>query len=253
MHSIGDKWYQAYGNDLQDAISWIQTEMKKAHIFYESRVCNGLNDVSAVSFWNGGLFELIYGCVLHSRAEYRHYSCKWLEKLACSFRNWLRFTVDKKVVCPFTYWTGIHTRVLEHQVDEYNRIYQEAVKKWPYLKEELILGDECGYMWIKPGDYGDVSGSRLYRQYWKDYSSTALTAYDFVYNGYNMTYVDVDGKSKRCYSKTSDFSVTHLSKNKFLVRYCSDGKMLEELVSTLEHFNKLCTDEGFKENALAKQ
>lgn len=55
---------------------------------------------------------------------------------------------------------------LEEQYEAYNKTFQLACQKWPYLTDELI-SDIDHYDLIKPGKYGEIDGKKIHDKYWK--------------------------------------------------------------------------------------
>lgn len=62
--------------------------------------------------------------------------------------------------------TKWYTRYLKRKEEDYNRVFQEACKKWPDVTEELIC-DIDGWSMIHPCKWGDIDGKKIHDKHWK--------------------------------------------------------------------------------------
>ena len=122
--------------------------------------------------------------------SYRRYQWDWLKKFVDKFHQFLYYTIDlgqiepwkitetydeyvKRVqnrkwkgLCHYSQKIGLTNLVIKHQEKHYNKAFQLACKKWPNIKDELIVMVD-GYALIKPCKWGDVDGTEIHKKYWK--------------------------------------------------------------------------------------
>lgn len=198
MHMWGDEWFEKYGDDLYNAIDWIESELRKNGI----RVCGkekfGSYRDEYLCWWDGSLSQLLFGVSKYLRGPLNPSKIGWIrnvqEKL-CDFVYWridmgwtgkmmrekdtnrqmelikARFSdkdgnpVKRGLRAKVT-GTGFYRRFCERKKNAYNKVFQMACKKWPHIVDELVV-DVDGWEWIKPCKWGDVDGTAIHRKYWK--------------------------------------------------------------------------------------
>lgn len=101
-------------------------------------------------FWDGGIWSLFYPGYVYIKPSWR----------------FIYFTLDFKLVIPFTRATSILWLGHWWQRQVYNYAIQRACKKYPHLTENLVRGID-GYELVKPGIFGKVDGTKIHNKYWR--------------------------------------------------------------------------------------
>ena len=189
MHYWGDEWFKKNGNDLYDAIKYIEEYLHKHHIGVCGKEKYGTYRDEYLRFWNGGIYEILFGYRGYI-GTYHRYKCEWFENLVNKIHNFIYFTIDCgyisqkkeetwkdytkrykkrwwKGLCHVNEKIGLTKFVNDIQAKHYNIAFQNACKKWPHLIDELI-SDADGYKMIKPGKYGDINGEEIHCKYWQE-------------------------------------------------------------------------------------
>ena len=71
-----------------------------------------------------------------------------------------------KGLCFYNDKIGLTKLVNNYQAKMYNKVFQQACKKWPDIIDELVV-DTVGYEMIKPCKWGNVDGELIHSKYWK--------------------------------------------------------------------------------------
>lgn len=164
MHCWGDEWFEKNGDDLYNAIDFIDQRLRKCGIWVYSKEKYGSRRESVLSFWNGGLYLLLFGyrCWIGTHKVYP----QWLSKIVNNIHHFIYYTLDYKVLCPLSRKIGLTKLVQKWQASQYNKAYQLACKQWSNVIDELICDVE-GYMMIKPCKWGNIDGEEIHKKYWK--------------------------------------------------------------------------------------
>lgn len=164
MHFWEDDWFKKNGDDLYNAIDFIETYLRKHGIGVCGKEKYGTYRDEFLHFWDGGLYTAIFGyrCYIGTFNKYP----KWLENIVNKIHHFIYFTLDRCVIRPFTNFTKIHKLVFNYQAKHYNKAFQLACKKWPNVTDELIVMVN-GYQLIKPCKWGNVDGEEIHKKYWK--------------------------------------------------------------------------------------
>ena len=188
MHYWGDEWFKKNGDDLYEAISYIENYLRKHHIGVCGKEKFGTYRDEYLTFWNGGIYHILFGYRGYI-GTYHRYRCEWFKNLVNKIHNFIYFTIDQgsisskegesfqkyskrynerkwKGLCDLNYKIGLTKLVNDRLAKHYNIAFQNACKKWPNLIDELIC-DVDGYMMIKPGKYGDIDGEAIHNKYWQ--------------------------------------------------------------------------------------
>lgn len=188
MHCWGDEWFQKNGNDLNNAIDFIEENLHKYGIGVCGKEKYGTYRDEYLHFWNGGLYEILFGYRVWI-GSHRRYKWSWLGELVNKIHRFIYYRLDYG--CPKTIegeslkdnstrfknrkWKGlIHYNskigltklVYNYQAKMYNKVFQLACKKWPNIIDELIVMID-GYKLIKPCKWGNVDGEEIHKKYWK--------------------------------------------------------------------------------------
>jgi hypothetical protein len=149
-HHWGDAWFEANGNDLYSAISFIMKTWKRYGRIGSRGKEKWGNFQDYPTFWDGGIHELIYPGYVYIQ------------------RPFIYFKLDRYIIKPFTKYTGLHRLGLWYQFQVYNYVIQRACKKYPNLVDELVSDLDC-YELVKPGIFGNVCGMTIHSKHWKTY------------------------------------------------------------------------------------
>jgi len=187
MHNWGDEWFEKNGDDLYSAIKYIEDYLHEHHIGVCGKEKYGTYRDEYLRFWDGGLYQLLFGYRLCIRS-YRKYKWEWLSEFVDKIHSFIYFKIDHGSVSrrknetieehgkryANRKWKGlshINTKIgltkliNDIQAKHYNIAFQNACKKWPNVTTELIVMTE-GYQMIKPGKYGDVDGQKIHDKFW---------------------------------------------------------------------------------------
>lgn len=188
MHYWGDEWFKLNGKDLNDAINFIEKNLRKYHIGVCGKEKYGAYEDEYLRFWNGGIYEILFG--------YRAYIGTWnfnkylyLQKFINKIHHFIYHKIDQgtpskkenesfeeyskryekrnwKGLIHYSKKIGLLDLVHKYQAKMYNKVFQTACKKWPNVIDELIVDIE-GYKMIKPCKWGNIDGEEIHKKYWK--------------------------------------------------------------------------------------
>lgn len=187
MHYWGDEWFKSNGKDLNNAINFIETYLRKHHIGVCGKEKYGAYRDEYLRFWSGGLYEILFGYSVYI-GTWRFKNHPKLQSLINKIHHFIYYKVDcgnpekfenetfEEYSTRFKNrkWKGLHhysnqiglTKLIQdHQAKYYNKAFQLACKKWPNVKDELIVMVD-GYKMIKPCRWGDVDGEEIHNKYW---------------------------------------------------------------------------------------
>ena len=187
MHYWGDSWFQEHGENLYAAISYIEKNLRKYHIGVYGKEKYGCYRDDYLSFWNGGLYQIIWGYRMY-QGTFIQYPFKWMTNLANKIHKFIACWLDSGCIKmkegesiqelsqrQDKYWwkglkyytgkLGLTKLINDHQAKMYNKVFQKACKKWPDVIDELICDTE-GYQMIKQCKYGDIDGKTIHDKYW---------------------------------------------------------------------------------------
>lgn len=160
-HFWGDNW--EYWDDLYKAIDEIGAKCKRKHIYICGKEKFGTYREEMFSWWNGGLYELIWG-YRSFKCSYVSYKRKWQKncanKIHCIVSN-----IDEKFWIPFNRKFHIDRLIYKCAMRNYNKIFQSVCKKYPHIIPELST-DLAHYEAIIPGKYGTLDGILLLIAHW---------------------------------------------------------------------------------------
>lgn len=188
MHDWGDDWFKSNGEDLNDAINFIEKNLHKYHIGVYGKEKYGTYRDEYLHFWSGGLYEILFGYhvwigtnsfrrfpkiqnmvnkihhFIYYKVDYgtpEKYEDESFEEYSIRFKNrkW-------KGLIHYSSKIGLTELVYNYQAKMYNKVFQLACKKWPNVIDELIVGIE-GYKLIKPCKWGNINGEEIHKKYWK--------------------------------------------------------------------------------------
>lgn len=164
MHYWGDEWFEKNGNDLYEAINFIEKNLRKHQIGVCGKEKYGTYRDQFLNFWSGGLYDLLFGhrCYIGTFRKYP----KWIGAIIDSIHRFIYYKLDYHVICPINRKLGLEKLVHDYQAKMYNKTFQLACKKWPNVITELIV-DIDGYEMIKPCRWGNVDGTSIHNKYWK--------------------------------------------------------------------------------------
>jgi hypothetical protein len=188
MHYWGDEWFQKNGNDLNNAIDFIETYLTKHHIGVCGKEKYGTYRDEYLRFWSGGLYEILFGYSVYI-GTWRFKNYPKLQSLINKIHHFIYYKVDCgtpekrenesfeeystrfknrkwKGLQHYSSQIGLTKLIQNHQAKHYNKAFQLACKKWPNVKEELIVMVD-GYKMIKPCKWGEVDGEEIHNKYWK--------------------------------------------------------------------------------------
>jgi len=166
MHCWGDEWFKKYGDQLNSAISILETRMRK---WAKVGVCGkekwGCYRDDFLTFWDGGIKEIFVGY----RATYKWH---WFHRLCYHIDH--RLIPVKKTeygwiwvgLCDFNSMIGLRKLVNMWQARMINKAFQITLKENPEIIDELVSDVDC-YEVIKPCKWGDVDGKEIHNKYWK--------------------------------------------------------------------------------------
>lgn len=164
MHEWGDEWFQEHGQNLYDAIDFIEKRLRKAGICVYGKEKWGCWVDEYLKLWDGSLSPIFFGWHLFYNTWYLRLFRK-IDYFLIPYKKtkfgWLKFGVAE-----INKWLGLVDLVCKWQANQYNKAIQLACKKWPDVTEELIVDTE-GYQMVKPCKWGDVDGELIHRKYWK--------------------------------------------------------------------------------------
>lgn len=198
MHIWGDEWFDKHGDNLYAAIGYIEKNLRKNGIEAIGKEKYGTYRSEITGFWDGGIYQLLFGyriCI----GPFRPSRIKWLNSLQVFFHKFIYWVIDNgwtvKMITTkdnlemikerftdengnfiergFKSWmrkTAFYKRFTEKKKDTYNRVFQEACKKWPDVIDELIVDTDWYYL-IEPGKYGNVSGKAIHDKYYEKLES----------------------------------------------------------------------------------
>ena len=121
-HYWGDKDFD--WESLNNAINDITKDLRKARIRVHSKEKYGTARFEFVSFWDGGLYNLLWP------------QCIWIKP---GIRHFIYFILDEYVVKPIINFLKIKHLVIEYQSEEYKKAFIKAIKKYPRITEEIIF------------------------------------------------------------------------------------------------------------------
>lgn len=198
MHYWGDKWFQEHGDDLYEAIGWIERNLEKNRI----KVCGkekwGCYRDEYLCWWDGSLSQLLFGVSKYLRGPLNPSRIEWVRNIQEKIHDFIYWRIDggwtskmmkekdndrlmkliherftdkdgkpvERGLRHFVRNTRFYKRFCERRKEAYNKVFQLACKKWPDIKDELI-SDIDGWEWIKPCKWGDVDGEDIHKKYWK--------------------------------------------------------------------------------------
>lgn len=187
MHYWGDEWFEANGNDLYHAISFIEKRLRKFGIGVCGKEKYGTYRDEYLQFWNGGLYQILFGYRAFigpfGLNKYPRFK-QFMQVLHTFIYNKVDYATPK--IPKDTPWEDYHTYfekriwlglihinkkigltklVNKFQAYQFNKTFQLACKKWPNIIDELI-SDIDGYEMIKPCKWGDVDGTEIHNKYW---------------------------------------------------------------------------------------
>jgi hypothetical protein len=189
MHFWGDEWFKKNGDDLCNAIDFIEKYLRKHRIGICGKEKYGCYRDDFLNFWDGGLYTILFGhsCYI---GTHNNYKWKWLKEFVNKIHHFIYYKLDLGLVTSYQkgepyedyckriekrFWKGFQhysqkigllKLVQDHQAKHYNKAFQLACKKWPNVKDELIVMVD-GYKMIKPCKWGDVDGEEIHNKYWK--------------------------------------------------------------------------------------
>lgn len=143
-HHWGDKW--GHWNELHSAIENVERIYRIFRIGSHGKEKFGTYR-DYPYFWEGGLHELIWPGYVR-------------------IMNRVVYYIDKRVIRPFTRYSGIHKVGVMIQKIGYNIAFQYACKKHPNVIDELV-SDAYFPELIKPGIFGPISGTEIHNKYWE--------------------------------------------------------------------------------------
>jgi hypothetical protein len=150
-HMWGDPWFKEHGNKLNEAISYcMDTWLRYGRIGSHGKEKYGTFRDHPY-FWNGGIHGLIWP---------GYYSIR---------NRFLYFKLDRYIIKPLFYHTGITYLGNKWQAMVYNYAVQKMCKKYPEITDELVA-DLDGYELVRPGIFGPVCGTTIHKKYWKTYN-----------------------------------------------------------------------------------
>ena len=188
MHYWGDEWFEKNGNDLYDAINYIEGYLHKHHIGVCGKEKYGTYRDEYLTFWNGGIYQLLFGYRGYI-GTWHHYKWEWFRKFVDSIHRFIYCIIDEGITVSQRkgesfedfgkryekrWWKGlthINAKIgltgLVHKIQAkyYNYAFQLACKKWPNIIDELIVMVD-GYQMIKPCKYGNINGEEIHKKYW---------------------------------------------------------------------------------------
>lgn len=188
MHYWGDEWFKNNGNDLYEAINYIDKELRRYGIFAISKEKYGSRREDILHLWDGGIYSLLFGhrCFI---GTYKHYKNEKLRNFIDQIHHFIYYTIDQgipskkenetfeeyskryekriwKGLSHYTNKIGLLKLVHKYQANMYNKTYQIACKKWPMIIDELIVMVD-GYKMIKPCKWGNIDGEEIHNKYWR--------------------------------------------------------------------------------------
>lgn len=194
MHYWGDEWFQKNGEDLYNAIDFVERELKKHHIGVCGKEKYGTYRDEYLRFWDGGLYQILFGyrlfhgpCIMSKRWQFMEKPLQW-------FHDFIYYVVDNgytfgmlyrmhknddtkrqmddlkkrfvkldadgkekwtyRGLCEFNRRIGLKKLVNDRQARQYNKTFQLAIKRWPNVAVELTCMTD-GLKMIKPCKWGD--------------------------------------------------------------------------------------------------
>jgi len=188
MHCWGDEWFQKNGNDLNNAIDFIEKNLHKYGIGVCGKEKYGTYRDEYLHFWSGGLYEILFGYRVWI-GSHRRYKWNWLGEIVNKIHRFIYYRLDYgtpekyenesfekystrfknrkwKGLIHYNSKIGLTEFVYNYQSKMYNKVFQLACKKWPNIIDELIVMID-GYKLIKPCKWGNVDGEEIHKKYWK--------------------------------------------------------------------------------------
>lgn len=192
MHYWGDDWFKKYGDQLYDAIDYIEDNLRKNGIFVYGKEKYGTYRDEYLGFWNGSLYDLLFRGRLYIGSSHKskynfiakiqqfiHEYIYWCIDNGWSLRMLFEKDSDKRYALIKKHLSGKekglaqfirkrkwYGKYVEKKKNIVNKVFQDACKKYPDVVEELIV-DIDHWEWIVPGKYGNVSGEEIHKKYWK--------------------------------------------------------------------------------------
>ena len=188
MHFWGDEWFKKNGDDLYNAIDFIEKYLRKHHIGICGKEKYGCYRDEYLRLWDGGLYTILFGyrCYI---GTHNNYKWKWLKEFVDKIHHFIYYTLDCgtpesiegesfedycvryknhkwKGLQHYSNQIGLTKLIQDRQAKHYNKAFQLACKKWPNVKDELIVMVDS-YKMIKPCKWGDVDGEEIHNKYWK--------------------------------------------------------------------------------------
>ena len=194
MHYWGDEWFEKNGEDLYNAIDFVERELKKHNIGVCGKEKYGTYRDEYLRFWDGGLYQILFGYRLFHRPSIMSKRWQFMEKPLQWFHDFIYNVIDngytlgmlyrmhknddqkrqlddlkkrftkigpdgkKKCVyrglCEFNRKIGLKKLINERQARQYNKIFQLAINRWPNVAVELTCMTD-GIKMIKPCKWGD--------------------------------------------------------------------------------------------------
>lgn len=178
MHEWEDEWFKKHGNELYSAINEIEHFQRKHFIGVYGKEKWGCYRNDYLAFWNGGLYQLIFGYKLYIGPSgyykskfiryivtFIHNTIYWFDQCMIPYKRtkygWLKVGLSD-----FNRWIGLVKLVHKRQFKMFNKSFQLACKKYPDIIDELIC-DIDGYELVKPCKWGNVDGVAIHNKYWK--------------------------------------------------------------------------------------
>lgn len=196
MHFWGDQWFREHGDHLYEAINYIEKNLRKRGISVAGKEKYGTYRDEYLRFWDGTLYHMLFRGRMYI-GPYRHSKIKWIARLQDWFHNFLYWRIDQgwtremmkakdterqhklireRFIDKNEDWhprgfqgtilrSKWYPRYLKRKKEDYNRVFQEACKKWPDVVDELIC-DTDGWSMIHPCKWGDIDGQKIHDKYW---------------------------------------------------------------------------------------
>ena len=149
MHHWSDDWFQKHGDDLNNAISFIETNW---HRFGRLSVTGCKEKFGTFRdhsyFWDGTLYSLFCG--------YYRVPKYW---------RWFYYKIDLPFMTKFFKYTGLLYLFIKYQSFIYNLIIQIACRNYPNIVDELCMDLQYPEL-VKPGWFGEVDGIEIHDKHW---------------------------------------------------------------------------------------
>lgn len=196
MHFWGDQWFREHGDHLYEAIKYVEKNLRKHGIWVAGKEKYGTYRDEYLRFWDGTLYHLLFRGRMYV-GPYNHSRVEWIARLQDWFHEFIYWRIDqgwtremmkeedpekrqalirKRFIGADGTWSSKgfqslvmqsrwYKRYIEKKKECYNRVFQEACKKWPDVIDELIC-DTDGFSMIRPCKWGDIDGKKIHDKYW---------------------------------------------------------------------------------------